>query len=119
MYARPGDFHGAFTARLCFSNLPNICAQEFASLALQGKVLRVSCCLASLTALVPSRTPGQLDLLARRQRDEWRGAVSVLPIPLSLGCPISMPPCSSACRTEFGEPSLVIGSGAVRLSLSP
>jgi hypothetical protein len=69
--------------------------------------------------LSPAGRPGQLDLLARRQRDERRGAVSVLTIPLSLGCPVLLPPCPSACGTESGEPSLVIGSGAVHLSPHP
>ena len=66
-----------------------------------------------LTALVPAgRTHGQLDLLARRQHDERRGAVSVLPIPLSLGCPVPLPPCPSACGTESGDPkALVIDTG--------
>ena len=58
-----------------------------------------------LTALVRAgRTRGELDLLARRQHDERRGAVSVLPIPLSLGRPVPLPPCPSACGTESGEP---------------
>jgi len=73
-----------------------------------------------LTALVRAgRTRGELDLPARRQHDERRGAVSVLAIPLSLGCPVPLPPCPSACGTESGESSLVIGSGAVRLSPHP
>ena len=118
-HARPGDFHGAFTASLGFPNLPNMCAQECASLAVQGKVLRVSCCLAFLTALVPGMPPERLDLLARRQRDERRGVVGVLLISLSLGCHVPLPPCPSACGTESGEPSLVIGSGAVHLSPHP
>ena len=45
--AGPGDFQGAFTAKSCFPNLPNRCAQEFAGLALQGRVVRVTCCLPS------------------------------------------------------------------------
>ena len=69
-----------------------------------------------LTALVRAgRTRGELDLPARRQHDERRGAVSILVIPLSLGCPVPLPPCPSACGTESGESSLVIGSGCPRL----
>ena len=70
-----------------------------------------------LTALVRAgRTRGELDLPARRQHDERRGAVSILAIPLSLGCPVPLPPCPSACGTESGESSLVIGSGCPRLA---
>jgi hypothetical protein len=70
-----------------------------------------------LTALVRAgRTRGELDLPARRQHDERRGAVSILAIPLSLGCPVPLPPCPSACGTESGESSFVIGSGCPRLA---
>ena len=65
-----------------------------------------------LTALVRAgRTRGELDLPARRQHDERRGAVSVLPIPLSLGRPVPLPPCPSACGTESGEPPLAPFAG--------
>jgi hypothetical protein len=67
-----------------------------------------------LTTLVPAgRTHGQLDLLARRKHDERRGAVSVLPIPLSFGRTVSLPPCPSACGTESGEPPFAPFAGLV------
>ena len=65
--------------------------QECASLALQGKVLHVSSCIAFLTALGPARAPGQLESCRSAPMRRRRGAVSVVHIPLYLCRPVPLP----------------------------
>ena len=86
-----GRFYGAFSATLGFPNLPNMRVQECASLALQGKVLHVSSCIAFLTALGPARAPGQLESSrsAPTRRAARSGECRAYPVVFGLPCPFA------------------------------
>ena len=65
--------------------------QECASLALQGKVLHVSSCIAFLTALGPARAPGQLESSrsAPTRRAARSGECRAYPVVFGLPCPFA------------------------------
>ena len=65
--------------------------QECASLALQGKVLHVSSCIAFLTALGPARAPGQLESSrsASSRRAARSGECRAYPVVFGLPCPFA------------------------------
>ena len=71
--------------------MPNLRAQECASLALQGKVLRVSSCIAFLTTLGPTRAPRQLESSrsAPMRRAARSGECRAYPVVFGLPCPFA------------------------------